>query len=190
MKVNNVFDFKLKKIKQINYDLLLFILFFVLCAMGILKHEMWRDELEAWLIAKDSISISELLRNIKYTGHPALWYLCLHLLSKITSDPIIMQLFHLVIAAGVIFVFLHYSTFNELQKTVFCFGYFPLYEYGVISRNYSLGVLFIFTFCALYCRKNKSYLFLAIALALMSHTNVYSLIIVLGLFLQLCLFIP
>lgn len=177
MEISNFLDFKLQKIKQRDYNLLLFILFFILCAIGISKHEMWRDELEAWLIARDSISISELLENLKYTGHPALWYLCLYLLSKITHNPVIMQLFQLTIAAVIVYVFIYYSTFNKLQKTLFCFGYFPLYEYGVISRSYSLGVLLIFAFCTLYCKENKNYLLLATVLAFLSHTNVYSLII-------------
>ncbi len=34
--------------------------FVSLALIGILNHEMWRDELQAWLIARDSLSISDL----------------------------------------------------------------------------------------------------------------------------------
>lgn len=170
-----------------KYYFLLLTIFFILCAIGMVSHEMWRDELEAWLISRDSNSISELFSNLTYTGHPSLWYLCLYFLAKITHNPQVMQLFHLIIITCLILVFLYCSGFDNLQKTLFCFGYFPLYEYGVISRNYSLGILFIFIFCALYCRKKRNYLLLSIALLLASHTNIYSLII--SFVLALVLFI-
>ena len=88
-----------KNYSNVKYYSFVLIVFIIMCAIGIINHEMWRDELTAWLIARDSNSISELLENIKYTGHPGLWYLCLYFLAKITSNPHIMQLFNLVIAS-------------------------------------------------------------------------------------------
>ncbi len=177
MKALSASKFSFKNVNWSNFNFFLLSIFFIVVAFGIIHHEMWRDELEAWLIARDSVSVNELLNNLEYTGHPALWYLCLYLLSKITSNPLIMQSFHLIVATGVIFIFIHYSPFNKLQKVLFCFGYFPLYEYGVISRSYALGVLLIFSFCALFCRKTHNYIYLAAILALLSNTSVYGLII-------------
>lgn len=170
-----------------NFNLCLLLAFFLAVAIGIVNHEMWRDELTAWLIARDSLSVSELLENLEFEGHPSLWYLCLHLLSKFTNNPLVLQLFQLIIATSVVFIFVCYSTFNNLQKALFCFGYFPLYEYGVIARSYSLGVLLIFSFCALFCRKNNAYIYLAIILALLSHTNVYGMAIGFSLAMMLAL---
>ena len=158
-------------------DVWLLISFVLIGLIGILNHEMWRDELEAWLIAKHSYSLSELLTNTEYIGHPILWYFCLYFLQKITSSLLAMQLFHLAIATAYIAVFLYYSPFTRLQKTLFCFGYFPLYEYGIISRSYGMGVLFLFIFCALFPHRDRGYLLIALTLALLSHTNVFALII-------------
>ena len=36
-------------------------------------HEPWRDEANVWLMARD-LSPLQLLREIKYQGHPCLWY--------------------------------------------------------------------------------------------------------------------
>ena len=181
MKADNALRFRVNNIAQNHFNLLLLLAFLSIAAIGMVNHEMWRDELEAWLIARDSVSIPELFENLEYTGHPALWYLCLYFLAKITLNPFIIQIFHLAIATGVVYVFLYYSTFNKLQKILFCFGYFPLYEYGIISRNYSLGVLFVFIFCTLFCQKNHNYIIIATVLALLSHTNVYGLIISINL---------
>ena len=39
----------------------------------LLGHELWRDEANVWLIARE-LSPAELIREIKYQGHPCLWY--------------------------------------------------------------------------------------------------------------------
>jgi hypothetical protein len=43
---------------------------------------MWLDELQAWLIARDSSSVIDLFKNLKYEGHPGLWHICLYLISR------------------------------------------------------------------------------------------------------------
>lgn len=156
---------------------LLLITFFLVGLIGIIHHEMWHDEFQAWLIARDSNSLAELRENIEYVGHPILWYLCLYILNIFTNNPFFVQLLHLVIATAVVGVFLKFSPFKIIQKSLFCFGYFPLYEYGIISRNYNLGLLLIFIFCAWFSKRDRGYLPLAIALALLSHTNLYGLIV-------------
>lgn len=159
-----------------SFNLLLLSYFFVLVLIGIFHHEMWYDELEAWMITRDSNSLHELFKNREYVGHPILWYLCLYIISRFTSNPLAMQIFHLFIASGVVCVFLWFSPFNRIQKALFCFGYFPLFEYGIISRNYSLGILFIFVFCAYFSSKHRNYILLALVLALLSLTNIFGLI--------------
>lgn len=171
-----------------QYYFFLLIVFMVVCGLGMMNHEMWRDELQAWLVARDSNSILNLLYNLKHTGHPGLWYLCLYFLAKITSNPQSAQLLNFVIISSTVYLFLFYSPFNILQKTLFCFGYFTLYEYGIISRSYGLGMFLVFLFCAFYCRTKPSYIVLAIILAMLSHTSVYSLLI--GMVLAAIVFVP
>ncbi|EKD89645.1 MAG: hypothetical protein ACD_33C00018G0001, partial [uncultured bacterium] len=48
------------------------VLIFLLLGMyNIFHHDMWRDEIQSWLIARDSISIFDLFRNLRYEAHPA-----------------------------------------------------------------------------------------------------------------------
>ena len=156
---------------------LLVLSFLCIGLLNILTHEMWRDELQAWLIAKDSVSIINLFDNLRYEGHPALWHMRLYLLSRFTTPPIAMQFFHLLLATTTIYIFTRFSPFTRLQKTLFAFGYFPLYEYAVISRNYAMGVLFIFCLCALFRTRTKNYLFLSCILFMLAQTSVYGLMI-------------
>ncbi|MFB2980565.1 hypothetical protein [Microseira sp. BLCC-F43] len=165
----------------------LILLFFSLGLIGILHHEMWRDELQSWLIAKDSSSIIDLFNNLRYEAHPALWHSCLYLITRFTHNPLAMQIFHLLLATSVIYVFIEFSPFTRFQKILFTFGYFPFYEYSIISRSYSLGILLIFIFCALYPTRNRNYFPLSVILALLANTHAYGLIFALFLAMTLVL---
>lgn len=144
-----------------------------------LRHEMWRDELQAWLIAADSRTFAELVWNMRYDGHPPLWYVLLYAASRFTPDPLAMKLLHVSVAVGSVLLFARRAPFTRLQKALFAFGYFPLYEYAAISRNYALGVLCLFAFCAFYRAgaAAKNYLALALALALLANTSAYGLML-------------
>ena len=168
-----------------NFNYLLLLLFFSLGLIGILHHAMWRDELNPWLLARDSHSFVELFQNIKYEGHPGLWYLCLYGLTQFTSNPVVMQLIHLLIATGSIYLFLQFSPFPRFQKLLFVFGYLPFYEYLVISRNYAIGILVLFLFCANYQTRKKSYFVLSVFLLILANTNAYCLFISISLGLAL-----
>jgi hypothetical protein len=147
--------------------------FFALGLILLLHHEMWQDEWQAWLIARDSPSLAALFRNLRYEGHPGLWHLGLFLVSRLTPSPRGMQVLHLLVATGAVYLFLNYAPFTRLEKLLFIFGYFPLYEYCAISRNYGLGVLGLFAFCALYCAPPpRRYLLLAFTLLLLCQTSV------------------
>jgi hypothetical protein len=150
--------------------------------VGMFHHEMWRDETETWMIARDSPDLVSLFEHQRYTGHPSLWYLLLFALTRLTQDPRAMALLHLFIASLSVYLFLRYSPFTSLQKGLFGFGYFPFYEYALISRAYALGLFFALLFCAVFPARKKTYWVLALILVLMANTSVYGamMAIVLG----------
>jgi hypothetical protein len=160
-------------------------LFLLLGLIGILHHEMWRDELEIWLLARDSGSVRELFENIGTQGHPSLWYLLVFVLTSFTANPLSMQLMSLAIGAANAALFLRFAPFGPWLKILFCFGYFSFYEYTIISRSYGLLLLLVFTFCSLFERRRELHPWLALVLFLMAHTHIFGTIIAanLGLFL-------
>lgn len=164
---------------------ILIVIYFFLALIGILHHEMWRDEMQSWLIARDSRSLIELFGNMKDEGHPILWYLCLYGLSQITHNPLIAQIFHLLISTGVVILFVKFSPFNTFNRFVFPFGYFIFYEYCIISRNYNLGVFLLFLFCILYSRNKENYIAFGIVLALLANVNAFVLLTSFVIFLSL-----
>lgn len=161
--------------------------FLILGFIGINHHEMWQDEMQAWMIAKDSSSISNLLENLKYEGHPALWYVCLYFISRFTHNPCAMQVFHLVIATVTVYIIVEFAPFDKLQKTLLTFSYFPFYEYNIISRSYGLGLLLTFGFCALFSTHRETCLYLSLIISLLVHTSIFGLIIAIALEVTLLL---
>jgi hypothetical protein len=154
--------------------------FLVLGGIGLARHEMWRDEIQAWLIPAGSASLGELIHNLRYEGHPALWHILLWIATRFTARPEAMQVLHLAISAAAVFLFARNAPFSRPVRALAVFGYFPLYEYTVISRSYGLGMLFLFAACALFPTRRRSYLPLAGALALMASSNPYAWLLALA----------
>jgi hypothetical protein len=154
--------------------------FLVLGGIGLARHEMWRDEMQAWLIPAGSASPGELIHNLRYEGHPALWHLLLWVVTRVTTRPEAMQVLHLAISAAAVFLFARSAPFSRTVRALAVFGYFPLYEYTVISRNYGLGMLFLFAACALFPTRLRSYLPLAGILALLASSNPYAWLLALA----------
>jgi hypothetical protein len=155
----------------------LVLVFVVFGAIGLLHHEMWRDELYPWLMARDSPSVFELFRVSQYDTHFRLWHLVLWLVTRFTRNCQAMQWIHLTLAAVAIWLLVTFSPFTRLQKALFCFGYFPFYEYCVVCRCYVLIVLLTFLFCVLFTVQKRSHVGLGAVLFLLSNVNVFGAII-------------
>jgi hypothetical protein len=154
--------------------------FALLATVGILHHAMWRDELQAWLVAVDSRSLGELFNNLRLETHPWMWHLLLYCPSRFTANPMAMQLLHLGLAVTTIWVFLRFSPFRRVEKALFIFGYFPLYEYCLISRDYVLVVLLVFLFCTLLQNRPGRYIPIAVVLFCLPNTHMYGFVLALA----------
>lgn len=164
--------------KNVTRPLLIAVTFFIVELILIRFHEPWGDEIHAWAIAGSSHSLSDLWYLSRYEGHPKLWYILLFFLHKFTDNVFYMQVLSVVVAACTVFVFCHYSPFTLAQNILFCAGYFFAYEYSIISRNYGIGLLFLFLCAGIYCQyKGERLLLLSVLFLLLFQTNVYAVII-------------
>jgi hypothetical protein len=164
-----------KPLQNLTENLLL-LSFALLGIVGMFRHELWRDETQAWLLARDSASVLDLFRNTHYEGHPLLWHYCLYALSRLSHSLLMMQGFNLLIAIGSAALLVKKSPFSLVQKGLMIFGYFSLYEYTLISRSYGLGIFLALLFCALYCRRRPAYWVLVLVLGLLANTSLLGLI--------------
>jgi hypothetical protein len=144
------------------------------------RHELWRDELQAWLIARDSTTPANLLHNIQYEGHPALWYLVLLPLSKIGRTPGLMQAAQLAIATATVALVAWRAPFTTRQKWLFAGGYFVLFEFGVISRAYSLGLLLVALTCVVAATPRR-WPWCGLTLTLVALTSAFGALVAVGI---------
>jgi hypothetical protein len=165
---------------------LLFVsVFFLLCIWGISTHEMWRDEAQAWMIALASKTPLDVWKNTAQEGHPPTWHFLLWLLKSIGAPIESMQVLHALLGTSAVYVFCRHSRFHWLEKIAFCLGYFILYEWTIVSRNYTGGVLFLFLALANFRHRNSetaiSSMKFFLPLAISGLFNVFSLAIVFAL---------
>ncbi|MBF0456748.1 MAG: hypothetical protein HQK99_02515 [Nitrospirae bacterium] len=169
--------------KDLRFVNITTLVFFILTFFNLAHHSMWRDELEAWMIVRDAVSLRSLAENMRYQGHPMLWHLIFYPVTKLTRNPASMQAVHLLIATAVAYVFLRFAPFNKLLKGLFVFGYFPFFEYAAISRGYSIGILLLFIFCAYIGKapENRNYVVLSVILFLMCQCSALAAVIAIAL---------
>ena len=77
------------------------------------------------------------------------WLFLVYSISRLSSNPVAMQVLHLAIATMTAYGVARYSPFPRLQKVLIIFGYLLFYEYADISRDYAIRhpVLVFFLRC-------------------------------------------
>ena len=139
------------------------------------RHEPWLDELQAWMLARDSASLGALRANARYEGHPLLWHALLFAASRVSRAPEAMQALNWALATAGAYVTARYAPFGRVQRGLLAFGYFGLFEYGVVSRSYALGALLLAAACALHARGRRWSA--AAALALLAQAHAYGALV-------------
>jgi hypothetical protein len=151
--------------------------FAALSIFGLLHHEPWRDEAQAWLIARDCPDLASLLRVAGYEGHPSLWPLLLRPLARAGLPFSSAALVHLLIALAAVFLFLRNAPLARHQKALFVCGYYVAFEYNLIVRNYALCFLTLFALASIYPARFRRPMAFAALLALLANTALYGLVV-------------
>ena len=146
-------------------------LFAILLALITWRHEMWIDEAQAWLIARDSHSLPALFHALRYEGHPALWYLILYIPAHLWANPVSMQVINFVIALALAWVVLTAQELPRPIRALIIFSFFVFYQYGVIARNYELAMLLLVAAarCLIGRRQHRKLAILLLALSINTH---------------------
>ncbi|MGN6566544.1 MAG: hypothetical protein ACTHJ0_01260, partial [Flavipsychrobacter sp.] len=129
-----------------------FILYALAVLYGVVKHEPWRDEAQAWLLARDT-SFSELLKMLPSEGHPPLWYLLLIPLTKSGMPYMSMNILNGLIMMAAMYLLLFRTKMPLIIKLAIPFSYFYFYEYSIIARDYGLVVFFCMAIVSLYPKR-------------------------------------
>jgi hypothetical protein len=140
-------------------------------------HEMWRDEIHAWTLARVANGFWDLVTGDRaYEGHPPLWFWYLRVWTWFVQAAWGIQAATVTAAMASAVLFVRFAPFPRYLKVLALSSYYLAYEHTVMSRNYVLGWVCVSLFCTLYHRLRVRYLGLAIALGLLSLTSAFGLI--------------
>jgi len=106
----------------------------------IVTHGAWLDEYQALLIATEPGSVREMLGQLRYEGHPPLWYLLLRLLNAGLPTSWVLPAASIMCAAAIQASLLIFSPFPRAERLMLALSEAFIFEYGTISRGLALGV--------------------------------------------------
>lgn len=114
-----------------------------------LHHEAWRDESQAWILARNT-SFIEIFSLCASEGHPCLWFLLLKLCVKLGVSFYHFSYISIIIMTAAAAVLLWKSPFHIFTKI--CILLSPIYYYynSVICRVYAVAVLLVVLLCCLW----------------------------------------
>ncbi len=166
---------KKESIKKSNYFLVcVFILYLLFNAVLLWRHEMWRDEINVWLMGRD-LSIVELFREIKYQGHPCLWYLLIMPFAKTGLPCRVMGIISFAIMSLGAWLYLWKAPINNFVKAVTLFSPIFTYYYTEIARGYCLVAFIILLLAYFYRIRNQKPFFYGLLLGLLVQADTIAL---------------
>ena len=129
-------------------------------------HESYRDEAQAWLIARDTNPVS-IFQVLSYEGHPFLWYYLLMPFAKLGFPYETVKIISTVLMAAVILMIGYKSPFSVPVRLCIILSGMCLYRYASFGRSYSLYAFLTIMICCLYkSRHNKPLRYLLLISAL------------------------
>lgn len=152
----------------------LFVGYLIFNGILLFGHELWRDEANVWLLARDT-TLMQLFGEIKYQGHPCLWYLMVMPFAKLGFPfPFISIMSFFVMAAAAV-LFALKAPFSPATKAVCLFSPMFSYYYPVVARNYCLIALLLILLVYLYPGRNEKSVLYGLLLGLLVQADTIAL---------------
>ena len=151
-----------------SLDLAVLALCMALAIVVSVFHEPWRDEAQAWLLARDLGPWQLVASRLRYEGHTPLWYLLLMIPAKLgVPYEWGLKAVSLCVTAIAMFLLVRKSPFPWFVRYSLPFTYFLFYQYTVVSRSYCLIVLLMWLAALCFSRRNeKPWPYAAVLMAL------------------------
>lgn len=131
----------MKKFGHLNLAILAVYATFVFVC--ILNHEIWADEAQWYLVARDSPSLLSVFAHLHHEHHPPLPYILLYMTVHFGGGLSSMQIMQGITAIAMMWAFLRLNP-PKIVAILAPLGYYFLFEYGVIARPYALSIFFLF----------------------------------------------
>jgi hypothetical protein len=147
-----------------------------------MNHEIWRDEAQAWIIARDSNSLTELSTNSAYEGRPLLWYLLLFLITRFTTEILYLKLFLILINLLNYWIIFFKIKGPNYTKLILVSGFYFTFGFTVLARDYSIiMVLLLYVYFLFENLTRRNTVFLHLVIFALASVNLFALIMAFSL---------
>lgn len=136
------------------YNWIIFIILCILVSFVASHHEPFRDEVQAWNIARD-LSIADIFKQMYSEGHPCIWHLLLKPFTMLGLPIYSMTWISVVIMIFTAWLILFKSPFSKFVRTILVFSSPFLYFYSIISRSYCLIALAVTLLSIFYNKREQ-----------------------------------
>lgn len=160
--------------KEDYIGLIIFLIYLIFNGVLLFRHEMWRDEVNVWLMGRD-LSVIQLFQEIKYQGHPCLWYLLIMPFAKLGLPCRIMGVISYSIMGLGAAIYMWKAPINMVVKAITLFSPIFTYYYADIARGYCLVAFFIILLAYFYSVRNEKPLFYGLLLGLLIQADTIAL---------------
>lgn len=163
------------------YLVIVMTVYIILGSILIYFHEPFRDEAQAWLIARDT-NIIEMFSLSKSEGSPMLWHCLVNILTTLGLPYISINIMHFILNIIAIYFLNKYAPFSKYIKVGITFSHMMAYQYLVLARSYVLVPLLLFMIAIIYKKRHEKTLIYCILLLLLQNACLYSIPIAITLF--------
>lgn len=133
--------------------MILWIAYLIFNIVLLWKHEPWRDEANVWLMARDLTPL-QLLKEIKYQGHPCLWYFLVMPFAKMGFPYRTIGVLSTLVMAVASWFYVQKAQHWLWVKALVLFSPVFTYFYPTIARNYCLVALILILLAVSYPERN------------------------------------
>lgn len=136
-------------------------------------HELWADEAQAFLIARDA-DLGKILTVIpQQEGQPVLWQVLLKALILIFGNGLNITYVSIAVMCLCVGLIVFKYNISLLYKALIPFSYFFLYQYNIVARTYCLAYLALALIGLFYKERHKKIWPYTLSLALAAEATSY-----------------
>jgi len=146
-------------------------------ALIVPRHEVWFDEAQAWLLARDSGLLELLVERLRYEGSPGLWHLLLMPFAKAGLPVGALGWIAAACALAGAVLLVRRGPFPLWAKAGLLLSYPIGYQYAAVARSYTLVPALLFTVAAVWPRRHERVGRLALALGLLANVSLHGLLV-------------
>jgi len=151
--------------------------FAVQLALIVPRHEVWFDEAQAWLLARDSGLVELFTQRLRYEGSPGLWHLLLMPFAKAGLPITALGWIGAACALAGAVLLVRRAPFPLWARAGVLFAYPIGYQYAAVARSYTLMPLLLFAVAAAWRDREARIGRLAVLLGLLANVSLHGLLV-------------